>query len=153
MHWKGKFCIEFFTGLKAYCYTVILFQTTGSENCGDSTFTAARSDAPKRKNLDETGIQVCCCRHGVIKKAVNMFRGETYRHSNYLEVFLRRQGYEFICGDVMCKYKFFSQKVSRLQDVNGRLLFPELSNSKYFLARMHAVAHVWYCQASKKNLF
>lgn len=36
-------------------------QTKGSKNCRDSKFAAARSHAPKERNLDETGIQVCCC--------------------------------------------------------------------------------------------
>ena len=30
--------------------------------------------------LDETGLEVACCRHGLGLKALNMFRGEMYVH-------------------------------------------------------------------------
>lgn len=119
-----------------------------SESCGDSTFSAAKSDAPMRRNLDETGLQVCSCRHSIIKQAVNMHHGESYRHTSFLEVYLRKRQYEFICGDVMCRYKVFAEKVKTLQNDKGEYLFPELMGSKYFLGRMHAHAHVWYCPVS-----
>jgi len=75
-----------------------------------------------------------------------MDKGENYRLTNILEIGLRKNGYEFICGDVMCRYKNFSKKVAQLEGEDGELLFPELSDSKYLLGRMHAYAHVWYCQ-------
>lgn len=31
-----------------------------------------------KAHLDETGIEVAGCRHGIAQKAVNMFRGEMY---------------------------------------------------------------------------
>ena len=60
-----------------------------------------------------------------------MDKGENYRLTNILEIRLRKNGYEIICGDVMCRYKNFSKKVAQLKGEDGELLFPELSDSKY----------------------
>ncbi|KAK4017489.1 hypothetical protein OUZ56_032800 [Daphnia magna] len=95
-------------------------KSKSSETCGDSIFKAARSDAGKFKKLDETGIMMRSCRHGIVDKA----------------------GCTFLCGDVMCRYWDWAQKVASL--------FPEykpmVDEMKPFLGRMHAKVHVWYCQ-------
>ncbi|EFX81858.1 hypothetical protein DAPPUDRAFT_241842 [Daphnia pulex] len=41
-------------------------KSTSSESCGGSTFKAAKSYSSQCKNLDETGVVMGCCRHGVI---------------------------------------------------------------------------------------
>ncbi|KAK4007342.1 hypothetical protein OUZ56_012502 [Daphnia magna] len=57
---------------------------TSSESCGGSTFKAAKSYSSHRKNLDEIGVVMGCCRHGVVQRAVNMFHGETFRHKKFI---------------------------------------------------------------------
>lgn len=37
----------------------------------------------KKKNLDETGLEIAGCRHGLAQWAVNMFQGEIYGYANY----------------------------------------------------------------------
>ncbi|XP_045023318.1 uncharacterized protein LOC123467411 isoform X3 [Daphnia magna] len=96
----------------------------------------------KYKKLDETGIMMRTCRHGIVDKAVNMHQGETFRHTHFIHVDLPEKKCSFLCGDVMCRYWKWAQKVA--------LLFPEfqpmIKDMKPFLGRMHAKVHVWYCQ-------
>ncbi|XP_045030666.1 uncharacterized protein LOC123473655 [Daphnia magna] len=117
-------------------------KSKSSETCGDSIFKAARSDAGKFKKLDETGIMMRSCRHGIVDKAVNIHHGETFRHTHFIHLDLPEKGCTFLCGDVMCRYWDWAQKVASL--------FPEykpmVDEMKPFLGRMHAKVHVWYCQ-------
>lgn len=46
--------------------------------CGSTRWKAAKSRSKTITNLDETEFTVAGCRHTVVKKAVNMFRGEMY---------------------------------------------------------------------------
>lgn len=98
----------------------------------------------KYKKLDETGIMMRTCRHGIVDKAVNMHQGETFRHTHFIHVDLPEKKCSFLCGDVMCRYWKWAQKVA--------LLFPEfqpmIKDMKPFLGRMHAKVHVWYCQVN-----
>lgn len=99
-----------------------------------------------------------CCRHGVILRAVNMFRGETFRHTNFIHKFMAESDTEFISSDVICKYWNFARKVSDRLSANEindssnshtnetRPWHVKIANMKPFLPRMHAKAHVWYCQ-------
>lgn len=51
--------------------------------CGESRWKAAQNTARKKKNLDETGLEIAGCRHGLAQWAVNMFQGEIYGYANY----------------------------------------------------------------------
>ncbi|KAI9556188.1 hypothetical protein GHT06_018762 [Daphnia sinensis] len=79
-------------------------KSTSSESCGGSTFKAAKSYSSQRKNLDETGVVMGCCRHGVVQRAVNMFHGETFRHTNFIHKHMAEKNVKFISSDVMCRY-------------------------------------------------
>ena len=52
--------------------------------CGESTLRAARNRAGKKKNLDETGLEILGCRHTVAQAAINMFQREIYSYAHYL---------------------------------------------------------------------
>ncbi|KAI9550349.1 hypothetical protein GHT06_001704 [Daphnia sinensis] len=80
-------------------------KSTSSESCGGSTFKAAKSYSSQRKNLDETGVVMGCCRHGVVQRAVNMFHGETFRHTNFIHKHMAEKNVKFISSDVMCQLR------------------------------------------------
>ena len=44
--------------------------------CGDSHWKAAQNTARRKGKLDETGLEIAGCRHGLAQWAVNMYRGE-----------------------------------------------------------------------------
>lgn len=114
--------------------------------CGDSVFKAARSDAGKYRKLDETGIMMRSCRHGIVDKAVNMHQGETFRHTHFMHKDLPEKNCKFLCNDVICHYWDFAKKVGQL--------FPQFASMtdlmNPFLSRMHLKLHVWYCQVRLK---
>ena len=44
--------------------------------CGTTRWKAVKAMSKSLANLDESGLEVAGCRHGIGQKAVNMFRGE-----------------------------------------------------------------------------
>ena len=106
------------------------------------TMKAARTDAAKLKKLDETGLDVASCRHFKIQGAVNMTKGETFKHTNFLHCRVSEKNFKFICLDVMCRYWQYAERVI---DTFG-MEFPNLKETKPFLSRMHAYLHSWYCR-------
>lgn len=76
-----------------------------------SVLKAARVDASAFNKLDETGLDVVCCRHFHILRAVNMTKGETFKHFNYLHCFLEERNTKFVCLDVMCRYWPYAKKI------------------------------------------
>lgn len=104
------------------------------------------------KKKDEKGVLIACCRHGVILCAADMFQGETYRHAHFIHQKLFKMGCLFLCYDVICKYWPWAKKVEANPKLSG--LFQGMTTEmRAFLSRMHAVAHIWYCFVSLKNLF
>jgi hypothetical protein len=100
---------------------------------------------------------MACCRHLIILQAVNMFVGETYLHVHYLHNLLYNLGYKIFCYDIVCLYWKWAKKVgakmfeNRKRDpkknaINFRFLTEKMTP---FLARFHAIAHVWHCYVSK----
>ena len=72
--------------------------------CGDTSWRAARTNElqGKRKNLDETGLEILGCRHSIAQAAVNMFKGEIYNYAYYLQKKnLSRNNAKFLWYDVM----------------------------------------------------
>ncbi|XDV14312.1 hypothetical protein PO909_014584 [Leuciscus waleckii] len=68
----------------------------GKGRCGLGQWTAARESANKSANkLDEEGVEVAVCRHGVLLKALNMFRGEIFAYPLYLQKQLASQTVQF----------------------------------------------------------
>ncbi|XP_028403336.1 uncharacterized protein LOC114526041 [Dendronephthya gigantea] len=110
---------------------------TESSMCGDSTWRAARNRPGKKKNLDETGLEILGCRHTVAQAAVNMFQGEIYSYAHYLQkhVLTKNNGM-FLWYDVVCQYWPWLIKHD-----------PVLADqTKPGLSVMHAKAHSWTCQ-------
>lgn len=83
-------------------------QRKEKDSCGDSTYTAGRSDAARKKNIVQTGMLMASCRHGVVLGAANMERGETYRPVHFLHSKLPSK---FFCQDVVCHYWPFTHDV------------------------------------------
>lgn len=116
------------------------------DTCGGATYKAGKSDAIGRKRLSETGVVFCTCRHGYLLRAVDMFKGETYRHVHYLHDYAYRTGSKFICYDVICKYWPFAEDISEAIEefkFHTKKTYP-------FLSRWHGKTHAWYCQVSLK---
>ncbi|XP_058499448.1 uncharacterized protein LOC131468831 [Solea solea] len=84
----------------------------GKGRCGAGQWTAARESASKSASkLDEEGVEVAVCRHGVLLKGLNMFRGEIFAYPLYLQKQLASQTVQFFCSDVVCKYWPYLQRV------------------------------------------
>ncbi|XP_040922261.1 uncharacterized protein LOC121200824 [Toxotes jaculatrix] len=79
---------------------------------GPGQWAAARESANKSASkIDEEGIEVAVCCHGVLLKALNMFRGEIFAYPLYLQKQLSTQTVQFFCTDVVCKYWPYLQRV------------------------------------------
>lgn len=114
----------------------------GKGKCGAGQWTAARESANKSASkLDEEGVEVAVCRHGVLLKGLNMFRGEIFAYPLYLQKHLASQTVQFFCSDVVCKYWPYLQRVVDHCPELGDLL-----NMRPFLSIMHAKAHSWMCE-------
>ncbi|KAF4116508.1 hypothetical protein G5714_003997 [Onychostoma macrolepis] len=114
----------------------------GKGRCGAGQWTAARESANKSASkLDEEGVEVAVCRHGVLLKGLNMFRGEIFAYPLYLQKQLASQTVQFFCSDVVCKYWPYLQKV-----VDHCPELEDLLNMRPFLSIMHAKAHSWMCE-------
>lgn len=112
------------------------------DTCGRAAYKAGKSDAIGRKGLSETGGVFCTCRHGYLLRAVDMLKGETYRHVHYLHDFAYRSGCKFLCYDVVCKYWSFAADISEeLEEFKCHT-----KNMQPFLSRWHGKTHAWYCQ-------
>lgn len=77
---------------------------SGRGLCGASHWTAAKELAKKSSSkLDEEGLEIAVCRHGVLLMALNMFRGEIFAYPFFLQKKLAdmSQGsIKFCCSDV-----------------------------------------------------
>jgi hypothetical protein len=105
--------------------------------CGTTRWKAAKSTSKTMANLDETGLEVAGCRHGIAQKAVNMFRGEIFGYPHYLHT---RFFMNVVCfwADVVCQYWPWARQK---EAVTGIPL-----TSVPCLSVMHANAHSWLCQ-------
>ena len=91
----------------------------------------------KRKNLDECGLEISGCRHGLAQHAINMMYGEIYGYAHYLQVnYYIPKNVEFFWYDVICKYWPWLKK-------NDPATSKKMSLA---LSVMHAKAHDWSCQ-------
>lgn len=114
-------------------------------------YKAASNTSSKFKGLDETGIVMCCCRHGFILGALNLHCGESFRHTHYMHKEIAAKGYKFLGSDVVCMYWKFAERVGLVLE-EFRPLTEKMTG---FLGRLHATTHIWTCQVSlgltKKN--
>ncbi|XP_069176403.1 uncharacterized protein [Procambarus clarkii] len=114
-------------------------KTKNSQNCGVSLWKAARNEPYTHKSLDQTGISLASCRHGVILKMCNMTRGEVFGYAHYLHINYFKSA-KYICQDIICQYWPWALKI---QEKNKKFT---LLGTKPFLGVLHAKAHAWYCQ-------
>lgn len=57
-------------------------------HCGESTWKAANVGGRKFAKKDETGVMLGTCRHTMILRALDMYRGEIYEYPYILQVAL-----------------------------------------------------------------
>ena len=96
-------------------------------------------------NLDEEGLELAVCRHGVLLSALNMYRGEIFAYPLYLQNQLASRQIKFFCMDVACKYWPYLEKVSEK--------CPELQHllkMTPFLSTFHAKSHDFKCEVNKR---
>ncbi|XDV48568.1 hypothetical protein PO909_017965 [Leuciscus waleckii] len=116
--------------------------TAGKGICGASQWSAARETARRASKLDEEGLEVVVCRHGVLLKALNMYRGEIFAYPLYLQKELQAAtNGQFYCTDIACKYWPYLEKLA----VSMLELRP-LLQMRPFLSVMHAKAHSTKCE-------
>ncbi|XP_028420754.1 uncharacterized protein LOC114546243 [Perca flavescens] len=115
---------------------------SGKGMCGSSQWTAAKETCrASASKIDEEGIEIAVCRHGVLLKALNMFRGEIFAYPMYLQKELSTLSPAFFCMDVACRYFPYLEKVATQ--------CPELQTlqtMRPLLSVMHAKAHTWTCE-------
>ncbi|XP_036071950.1 uncharacterized protein LOC112143901 [Oryzias melastigma] len=104
----------------------------GKGRCGTAEWLAARETSHKSASkVDEEGVEVAVCRHGILLKALNMFRGEIFAYPLYIQKVLTTKNVEFFCSDVICKYWPYLQRVVRhcpeLQDLLAMRPFLSIS--------------------------
>lgn len=75
-------------------------------------YKAARTTASSLQGLDETALLMMSCRHGIVFRELNLFRGETYRHVLYLHEIACSLKSSFFCYDVICQYWPFLKDVA-----------------------------------------
>ncbi|KAK7156996.1 hypothetical protein R3I94_006908 [Phoxinus phoxinus] len=114
-----------------------------SGTCGVSRFRASRETSKKSlSKIDEEGIQVAVCRHGILLRGLNHYRGEVFAYPMFLQRELsERANVTFFCMDVVCRYWPYLSKVSE----ESSDLQP-LMEMRPFLSVMHAKAHTAKCE-------
>lgn len=114
--------------------------TDNESKCGNSNWRAAGNTVKKKRNIDETGLEILGCRHSIAQAAINMFYGVVYGYAHYLKkVFLVAKKVQFLWYDVICKYWPWLRKTDSTC----------AESMKPALSVMHAKAHAWTCQVSK----
>ncbi|KAK7173361.1 hypothetical protein R3I93_003245 [Phoxinus phoxinus] len=120
-----------------------MFSRTGHDVCGPATFTAGRETSQKsRAKVDEEGLEIAVCRHGILLQGLNHYRGEIYAYPMFLQKELAQAANAtFFCMDIACRYWPYLEKMAEK--------FSELrplTMMKPFLSVMHAKAHTGKCE-------
>lgn len=63
----------------------LLFQPSDNR-CGAATLSAVGTGGKLSRHKDETGLMLATCRHGMILKALDMYRGEVFEYPYLLLV-------------------------------------------------------------------
>eukprot|EP00112_Aurelia_sp_Birch-Aquarium-sp1_P021374 Seg5747.2 transcript_id=Seg5747.2/GoldUCD/mRNA.D3Y31 product="hypothetical protein" protein_id=Seg5747.2/GoldUCD/D3Y31 len=122
---------------QAIVSVLFYLQDAIDNRCGDTVWKAASNMPRRKRNLCETGIQVVVCRHGLAQKAVNMFQGELYGYSLFLQKHLMKpNNVKFMIIDVACKYWIWLRK-------NDADLSQEMEPA---IGAMHCKRHIASCQ-------
>ncbi|KAL2095799.1 hypothetical protein ACEWY4_007947 [Coilia grayii] len=118
-------------------------EAQGKGVCGTSTWAAAR-ETSKKTNIkcDEEGVEVAVCRHSLLLRGLNMYRGQIFAYPLFLQKELAsKRNCQFFCTDIMCRYWPYLEKVVKA--------LPDLKNlvqMKPFLSVMHAKGHSTKCE-------
>ena len=88
----------------------------------------------KKKDVDETGLEISGCRHSIAQHAVSMTHGEAYGYAHYMQqkYYVPRETL-FFWYDVICKYWPWLKK-------NDIITCQKM---KPALSVMHSKAHAW----------
>ncbi|KAK0133033.1 hypothetical protein N1851_031611 [Merluccius polli] len=116
---------------------------TGPDVCGPATFTAARETSQKSSaKVDEEGLEIAVCRHGILLQGLNHYRGEIYAYPLFLQKELAETAnVTFFCMDITCRYWPYMEKMAeKLPELQP------LTEMKPFLSVMHAKAHTGKCE-------
>ncbi|XP_036935335.1 uncharacterized protein LOC119008777 [Acanthopagrus latus] len=112
---------------------------SGRGICGGEWSAARETSQRSASKLDEEGLELAVCRHGVLLCALNMYRGEIFAYPLYLQQKLASS--RFFCMDVTCKYWPYLQRITKSCPELQHLL-----NMKPFLSVFHAKAHDFKCE-------
>ncbi|KAK2836800.1 hypothetical protein Q7C36_014669 [Tachysurus vachellii] len=105
-------------------------------------WSAARETSQRSASkVDEEGLELAVCRHGVLLCALNMYRGEIFAYPPYLQKWLASRQITFFCMDVTCKYWPYLQRIAKSCPELQHLL-----NMKPFLSVFHGKAHDFKCE-------
>lgn len=119
---------------------------TGHDVCGPATFTAGRETSQKsRAKVDEEGLEIAVCRHGILLQGLNHYRGEIYAYPMFLQKELAQvANATFFCMDITCRYWPYLEKMAeKLPELQP------LTMMKPFLSVMHAKAHTGKCEVGR----
>ncbi|KZS01797.1 Uncharacterized protein APZ42_001435, partial [Daphnia magna] len=118
--------------------------SSSKDSCGSAEYKAGKADSSQKKGLAETGMVFCTCRHGVLWRALDMDKGESYRHILYLHDFALQQKLKFFCYDVVCNYWPFAKDVGTKLETEDFKKHTE--KMVPFLSRFHGKTHKMFCQ-------
>ncbi|KAF3842716.1 hypothetical protein F7725_001565, partial [Dissostichus mawsoni] len=101
-----------------------------------------------RAKVDEEGLQIAVCRHGILLQGLNHYRGEIYAYPMFLQKELAEvANATFFCMDVACRYWPYLEKMAaKLPELQP------LTEMKPFLSVMHAKAHTGKCEVQYANM-
>ncbi|ROL52295.1 Chimeric ERCC6-PGBD3 protein [Anabarilius grahami] len=82
----------------------VLVTVNGHDVCGPATFTAVREISQKsRAKVDEEGLEIAVCRHGILLQGLNHYRGEKYAYPMFLQKELEQAAnVTLFCMDIAC---------------------------------------------------
>lgn len=121
-----------------------ILYSPGRGVCGGQWTAAREVSRRSSSNIDEEGLEIAVCRHGVLLGALNMYRGEIFAYPLYLQNQLANRQIKFFCMDVTCKYWPYLHKVAKKCPELNQLL-----DMKPFLSVFHAKAHDFKCEVRK----
>lgn len=118
----------------------LFFQNVDDSMCGESHRKVVQNTPRRKAKVDEAGLKIAGCRHGLAQWAVNMYQGEIYGYAHYLQSKkMLPAGVKYFWEDIVCKYWKWAGKVGG----------PGMTMTSA-LSVMHAKAHKWFCQVSAR---
>ncbi|XP_039633813.1 uncharacterized protein LOC120544245 [Perca fluviatilis] len=114
---------------------------SGRGVCGGQWSAARETSQKSSGKTDEEGLELAVCRHGVLLRALNMFRGEIFAYPLYLQKQMACKPVTFFAMDVACKYWPYLRRVTEKCPELQQLL-----TMRPFLSVFHAKAHDFKCE-------